>query len=873
MTELSAKQILSNSLPTIEEEDLEKALLLKYYNDAIVLQNNKKVELSDFNISNAHSTDFSIKLPNNKNVYYYDSSIKAKYHTLHGSKTEVRSRYLEQLRIIDVTVSYEIDGHLEVTPYIVEYYESEIIDILEMSDNNIKFQPNSQTDSFEIMFKFEGNGVIFNFDLEQKELERTVLGEKTISFNSDEFFLNKNLVKIAPEKTGDYLDISVVPNDKKHIYVSYLEQNNKYTSLPVESIFSGLDLTSNLLIEIDVLKDQTLEFIPMLIEYDEEEKIGIKNLNILNPDIIKLMADTKNVRLAFRISGTGDIKIGNINITALEDLPDNPRLNFQDRADVISLLSPKMKLKEFKVASIMDEFTFNSFNSEVQMHRLDSKKWKSELLFVQPDLLFIESAWVGNNGMWHRKVAYYDEEQHKDVRELIEFAKNLNIPVVFWNKEDPVHYDRFIETAKLCDYVFTTDKGRVKQYKKDCGHDNVAALPFAAQPKVHNPIKIQEKRDPRVSFAGSYYRHHEERSKDMDILLEGSKKTGLVIYDRNYEKTKKGQMPNHKFPERYDPYIAGTLPFNLIDKSYKGYKYMINVNTVKHSETMFSRRVFEGLLSGTPIISTYSLGMKKMFGDIINASGTVSGLQDHLQKLDNDDELYNKYALRGIREVLINHTYENRMKQILHSVGYRTLSTKTDVYFVCFVESDEEIQKYEEIFESQTVLNKKLVIIHKNIVNYKEFYNNYNKQNVIGIDYKALRKYINIRQLLGEGYIAVLDSRNHYAENYALDLVLAKEYAQAEIIGKSMYYKADNQELTIVNNNKDYIFSNELLVDRSIINISVFDKFSVDSALEYIEGTSELINLAPFGSKLFSADSLNFIESGEDFTEKDRVTI
>src|SRR5699024_5318564 len=128
---------------------------------------------------------------------------------------------------------------------------------------------------------------------------------------------------------------------------------------------------------------------------------------------------------------------------------------------------------------------------------------------------------------------------------------------------------------------------------------NVEALPFAAQPKNHNPIKIQKQRDSRVSFAGSYYRHHEERSKDMDILLEASKEIGLVIYDRNYEKTKKGQMPNHKFPVRFDSYIEGTMTFNIIDKSYKGFKYTINVNNVEHSETMLSRRVFEGLLSGT----------------------------------------------------------------------------------------------------------------------------------------------------------------------------------------------------------------------------------------------------------------------------------
>src|SRR5699024_425901 len=135
--------------------------------------------------------------------------------------------------------------------------------------------------------------------------------------------------------------------------------------------------------------------------------------------------------------------------------------------------------------------------------------------------------------------------------------------------------------------------------------------------------------------------------------------------------------------------------------------------------------VFEGLISGTPIISTYSLGMKMMFGDIIESSGKIENLRNHLRKLDSDELIYNKYALRGVREVLINHTYESRMKTILHNVGYRIKSNKTNVYFFAFINNDNEINSYMEIFNGQTVKNKKLVIIHKNIINYEDFYNNY----------------------------------------------------------------------------------------------------------------------------------------------------
>src|SRR5699024_5518811 len=98
-------------------------------------------------------------------------------------------------------------------------------------------------------------------------------------------------------------------------------------------------------------------------------------------------------------------------------------------------------------------------------------------------------------------------------------------------------------------------------------------------------------------------------------------------------------------------------------------------NTVKHSDTMFSRRVYEGLISGTPMISNFSVGMNIMFGNLIKSSSNVDVLKNHLNNLNNDDILYNKYAVLGVREILLNHTYELRMKKILQEVGYNVEST------------------------------------------------------------------------------------------------------------------------------------------------------------------------------------------------------
>jgi len=55
----------------------------------------------------------------------------------------------------------------------------------------------------------------------------------------------------------------------------------------------------------------------------------------------------------------------------------------------------------------------------------------------------------------------------------------------------------------------------------------------------------------------------------MDRLLDAAAKVGLDIYDRNYLKNLKGLMPNHQFPDRFQPFIKGNLKYYEIDKAIK----------------------------------------------------------------------------------------------------------------------------------------------------------------------------------------------------------------------------------------------------------------------------------------------------------------
>ena len=121
----------------------------------------------------------------------------------------------------------------------------------------------------------------------------------------------------------------------------------------------------------------------------------------------------------------------------------------------------------------------------------------------------------------------------------------------------------------------------------------------------------------------------------------------MDIYDRNYVNPR----PEHSFPERYRPYILGTLDPSEISKAYKGYNYGINMNSVQQSQTMFARRVFEMLASNTVTVGNYSRGLKNLFGDLTICTDDEKTLADNLEHYCSDTASLHKYRLLGLRKV------------------------------------------------------------------------------------------------------------------------------------------------------------------------------------------------------------------------------
>lgn len=513
----------------------------------------------------------------------------------------------------------------------------------------------------------------------------------------------------------------------------------------------------------------------------------------------------------------------------------------------------KQSLKELKVAAVMDRFTLECFRHECQLVELTPNNWKEEMTSFQPDMLFIESAWEGKDKLWYGKINHCAAEVH----DLTEYCREKNIPVVFWNKEDPVFTDTFIPVAKRADFVFTTDLECVEKYKAELDHDRVFHLHFAAQPAVHNPIEKYDRKD-RFCFAGAYYHRYQDRCRVFDAFSDYFiESRGLDIYDRNYLNAR----PEHKFPERYDPYILGRLDPSEIDIAYKGYVYGINMNSITQSQTMFARRVFELIASNTIVVGNYSRGVKNYFGDLTFCTDDEKTLRSNLERYCSDNNAADKLRLLALRKVLSQHLVEDRLDDIVRKVFNRNLKRALPMVTVYSrVETQEAADRMISLFRNQTHSEKQLLLVS-------------DEELTVPGDIRVMTTgdFCNAAalELCGQGYLACFSADDWYGSNYLTDMVLSLRYGDFAIIGKAEYFTAEAGNPTRIRNKQAYRRVSRLTGRRCMVSAQLLrglsgEDLTADRVWSHEKGISiDAMNYCEFWSQDQCADA-------EDLTVADQ---
>ncbi len=491
-------------------------------------------------------------------------------------------------------------------------------------------------------------------------------------------------------------------------------------------------------------------------------------------------------------------------------------------------------LKEIRVAAIMDRFTYECFEPECVLLQLTPVDWKNEIKSFNPDLLFIESAWRGKNELWKGKVNHCA----KELQDLTDYCHENNIPIVFWNKEDPIYTDTFMPTARRADFIFTTDIDCIQKYKTQCNHSRVYHLHFGAQPKIHNPIEKFDRKD-KLCFAGAYYTRYPERSRVFNDFAEYFiENKGLDIYDRNYNDPES----EYKFPDFYKPYILGCLDPSDIDVAYKGYTFGVNMNSVNQSQTMFARRVFELLASNTVVVGNYSRGVKNYFGDLTICTNDKDTLKKNVHEYCNDKDTLDKYRLLGLRKVISEHLMEDRFRYIVNKITNDAFVKRMPrVIVLGIVHSQQEADAVLESYMRQRYLAKRLIICPIGF----DVQQNYSHNITIKSEDELTDEFSECE------FIAYFAGSDWYGENYLTDLVLATRYTSNDVYCKDMHFTYKDGHAALNGEGCEYKEVSEATLRGAIVAREIFSNICISDI-------SEDMKLSKYTKSIFSIDRFNY---------------
>lgn len=420
-----------------------------------------------------------------------------------------------------------------------------------------------------------------------------------------------------------------------------------------------------------------------------------------------------------------------------------------------------------KIGLIADEFLFNSYKDIADFYFVNKDNYRE----LKLDILIIATTWRGIDNSWSGMGNPGNTSIRNQIDKIITFFRRGETKIVFYSKEDPTNYERFVDIAKKCDYIFTTAKEKVNDYINDCSNKNVFVLEFGVNPVYNNPIGLTADYQGinGAIFAGSWYEKYPNRIKDTRKIFDGviASEKELKVIDRNYDKN----LRNHLFPLEYLQYVSPSINHAKLQKVMKLFPWSINLNSVQSSETMFANRVYELQAMGNLILSNYSVGINNLFPNIfiIQNSNEVKRIMNHLSEKD-------QYAhqMYGVRKVMDKHTTFHRLNTLFNKIGFK--ENVLPQRKVAVVVSNLDDNSHIENFNRQSYEYKKLITKEELDKSYSSF-----------------------------DYVTFFNRDYEYGEYYLEDLVNGFKYTNSSFITKDSYYDGGNKITGIEHNFVDRV--------------------------------------------------------------------
>ncbi|WP_210604455.1 glycosyltransferase [Brevibacterium oceani] len=278
---------------------------------------------------------------------------------------------------------------------------------------------------------------------------------------------------------------------------------------------------------------------------------------------------------------------------------------------------PRRKLR---IGIIADRFLFDSLKDAAHVVPIDPETYADDMADI--DLLLITSAWRGLDDEWFNVALSGSPARQTLESKVVPFARENDIPIAFYSKEDPPNYVQFASLAKFADHVFTSAVECVPKYRKYLnGRVPVSVLPFAVNFVHHHPLGSMRHTGREFVFAGSWFEHkYPERKSSAQRIFDGLLSAGadLTIVDRNLEldTAKFAKAERYLFPERYLPHLHRPIEHEALLDLQRLLPVGINLNSVVNSQSMYANRIIELQAMGTFVVSNYNAGVNSLYPQV-----------------------------------------------------------------------------------------------------------------------------------------------------------------------------------------------------------------------------------------------------------------
>ncbi|MGM0698034.1 MAG: glycosyltransferase family protein [Actinomycetota bacterium] len=556
---------------------------------------------------------------------------------------------------------------------------------------------------------------------------------------------------------------------------------------------------------------------------------------------------------------SAEVATGSLSAEVLGEL--FPPLPVQHRLPVFERLS---------VGVVLDEFSTESFGFEWSLRPLSPTQWSTELDGL--DFVFVESAWSGNDGQWKFKLTS-PSGPSAEITDLLGECRRRGIPTVFWNKEDPPHFEDFLPLAQMFDVVFTSDVRLIPEYRSRLGHDRVAALPFAAQPAIHNPSRPARNAAARdIAFAGMYFAHkYPDRREQMDLLLGAADAVsprmqyGLEIFSRFL-----GNDERYQFPGNLAGRVVGSLPYRNLLTAYKHFKVFLNVNSVTDSPSMCARRIFEISAAGTPVVTTSSAATREFFPTTeVPQPETQEEAEWTLRAYVRSPELRDRTVHLAQRRIWAEHTYTHRAMTVMDSLGLDYAQPfPTSVSAVVSTNRPDHLGEVLRTHAAQLHRDKELVLVAHGFAAPADLRARAAQAGVEHLQIVEVDSALPLGVCLNRGVqaasgdvIAKMDDDDVYGAHYLGDQLAALRYSNADLVGKQAHYlHIRGRDIVICrfpereHRFTDLVMGPTLMTHRSTLLDNPFAERTLG------EDTELQQRLLGSGARIYSADRFNFVQ-------------